>query len=102
MSLTWHSLEPIPFVVEEFMQVGIDEVIGKHITAVVVADSPESPRRQVFLIFADDTNFELYESDGVFSWASAVDRGGIEKARAYIAQFPEARIKAEYFHPDER
>jgi hypothetical protein len=85
--------------VEEFMHAGIKEVIGKRITAVVVAESPRLPQRQVFLIFADDTYFEFYGTDCGFSWTEGVDPGGLEKVRAYIAQFAGAEIKAEYFHP---
>ena len=42
------------------MKDGVKDIVGKRIAAVVVAESDRSPRSQVFLIFADGSNFEFY------------------------------------------
>ena len=62
------------------MKNGLKDIIGKHITAVVVAQSDRAPKQQVFLVFADGTRFELYGES--FSCCSGLDRAeGIE---AYV------------------
>ena len=59
------------------MKTGLKDIIGKQITAVVVAESDHAPKQQVFLVFADGTRFELY-GEG-FTCCSGLDRAdGIE------------------------
>ena len=74
------------------MRYGIQETLGKCIKAVIVAESPNTPKKQAFLIFTDDTHFEFYHTESGFAWTARVDPGGIDKVRSYIANFPEARI----------
>jgi hypothetical protein len=76
------------------MKDGIQQVLGKCIKSVVVAKSPRSPTRQVFLLFTDGTYFEFYGDQ--FSGAGGIDQGGIENVRRYISQHHEAEITAEY------
>jgi hypothetical protein len=56
------------------MKDGIKDIIGKQITGVVVTERKNSnPRSQVYLVFSDDTSFELY------SFQSILGAGGIDK-----------------------
>jgi len=62
------------------MKNGLKDIIGKHITAVVVARSDRAPKQQVFLVFSDGTRFEFWGE--CFSCCSGLDRAeGIE---AYV------------------
>jgi hypothetical protein len=62
------------------LKTGLKHIIGKEITAVVVASSDRAPKHQVFLVFADGTRFELHGES--FSCCSGLDRAeGIE---AYV------------------
>jgi len=79
------------------MKDGIQQLLGKRIKAAIVAESPTSPRTQMFLVFTDDTSFEFYGNE--FSGAGRLDQRGIENVRRYISQHPEARITAEYIVP---
>ena len=54
------------------MQHGLKEIVGKQIAAVVVAESKSQPRNQVFLVFADGSNFELYGEN--FTCCAGLDR----------------------------
>jgi hypothetical protein len=63
------------------MKDGLKQVIGKHISGVVVASRPSSPRQQLFLTFADGTYFEIWGDS--FSCAGGVDLGGAPAAIAY-------------------
>lgn len=65
------------------MKDGIKQIVGKTITGVVVADQRSGTRRQMFLIFNDDTHFELWGDS--FTGASGLDFGGLEKVRNYSA-----------------
>ena len=57
------------------MRDGIKGIIGKQITGVVVTERENgSPRSQVYLVFSDDTSFELYSFQTI-SGASCVDKG---------------------------
>lgn len=66
------------------MKDGIKKIVGKTISAVVVAEKERgAPENQVFLVFSDNTSFELY---GAFNVASGTDPGGIEAACRYAKQ----------------
>jgi hypothetical protein len=55
------------------MKDGLKEIIGRQIASVVVAHSEKgSPRHQVFLVFTDGSNFELWGDS--FSCCGGVDR----------------------------
>ena len=54
------------------MKDGLKEIVGKQIAAVVVAKSDCHPRNQVFLVFADGSNFELYGEN--FTCCGGLDR----------------------------
>ena len=59
------------------MKNGLKDIIGKQITAVVVASSDRAPKQQVFLVFADGTHFEFWGES--FSCCSGLDPAeGIE------------------------
>lgn len=64
-------------------------VIGKRIKGLVVAQNPESPQCQVFLIFDDGTHYELFGSD--LRGCKGVDRGGFDEVREH----PRARAGTE-------
>jgi hypothetical protein len=76
------------------MKDGVQQVLGKYIKSVFVALSPDSPKRQVFLVFTDDISFEFYGDQ--FSGAAGVVQGGIENVRRYISCHPEDEITAEH------
>ena len=54
------------------MKDGLKEIVGKQIAAVVVATSDGPPRNQVFLVFADGSNFEFYGEN--FTCCGGLDR----------------------------
>jgi hypothetical protein len=59
------------------MKDGLRQIIGKTIKAVLV----NQERGQLYLIFTDDTHFELYGWPNTHvNWARGLDRGGIDKA----------------------
>ncbi len=66
---------------------GLDAILGKTITGVVVKTPGRGPagvQMQMHLVFSDGTCFEIYSASGPFGFASAPDRGGIEEARRYL------------------
>jgi hypothetical protein len=64
------------------MKDGIRQIVGKTISGVLVADVANSPRRQVFLTFDDETHFELWGRE--ISGTGGVDPGGFEKVRTNV------------------
>lgn len=57
------------------MKDGIKDIIGKQITGVVVTERENgSPQSQVYLVFSDDTSYELYSFQSIIG-ASCVDKG---------------------------
>lgn len=65
------------------MKDGAQEILGKSISGVVIKSSPDQPRSQLFLLFADGTCFEFY-SDGSIRPTGGVDRVTIEDVRRYL------------------
>ena len=65
--------------------------LGKRICGAVVKEGDRMPRMQVFLIFDDDTYYELY-SDSIIFGTGGVDIGDIEHVRQYM---PKQRIAFE-------
>ena len=57
------------------MKDGIKDIIGKQITGVVVTEIESgNSLHQVFLVFSDDTSYELYSFQSIIG-ASCVDKG---------------------------
>ena len=54
----------------------IEQIVGKTIAGVIVREADSEPRRQVFLVFTDDTHFELYGQ--YFAFGKHVHPGGME------------------------
>lgn len=76
------------------MKTGLEEIIGKTISAVVVAENKNhEPHDQVFLIFPDGTYFEFYGDQ--FSCCAGIDDGDVAKACSY-AERGGATIRAIY------
>ncbi len=69
-----------------------EKLIGKRIKGVVVKESSDLPRAQVFLLFSDDTFFEFYGE--TISGCNTVDHGGLETVRNYMAG-PHRKIRLE-------
>lgn len=63
---------------------GLDELVGRTISHVVVKGGSDAPRSQVMLVFSDDTVFEFYCSDSRIGGTWMLGRGGVVKARSYI------------------
>jgi hypothetical protein len=76
------------------MKNGIQDTVGKRISGIVVAENTQAPRRQVFLIFDDNTYFEFYGNE--FSGASGIDPGNAANAAAYATKAKGAKIEAVY------
>jgi len=66
------------------MRDAIKEIIGKTVHSVVVSENIRPPRSQVFLVFEDETAYELY---GDITGASALDTGGEAAAVEYARKF---------------
>jgi hypothetical protein len=69
----------------------INNIIGKTISSVIVAENKKSPKKRVFLVFSDDTYFEFYGEN--FSCTSGVDKGGLDKATQYAHAMSGSTIK---------
>ncbi len=69
-----------------------DQMIGKRIKGIVVKESCNPPRAQVFLIFSDETHYEFYGEN--FRGTNGVDPGGMAAVKDYMAD-PERFITFE-------
>ena len=79
------------------MKDGIKEIVGKRISAVVVARKKTGPPpAQVFLVFDDNTHFEIY---GSFTGAGGLDKGGVNKAIDYATTTMKAEIESVFRAP---
>jgi hypothetical protein len=71
------------------MKDAIKEVVGKTVKGVIVTEGEKGPHSQVFLVFSDNTYYELYTSNSMtISGAGGIDKGGMQAARAYASLFP--------------
>jgi hypothetical protein len=61
------------------MKDGIQQVIGKTISGVIVAKAQGRKSQQVFLVFNDETYFEFFGDS--FTGGGGVDQGGLERVR---------------------
>lgn len=59
------------------------ELPGKTIKGVVTKQSSKSPFEQIFLVFTDNSYFEIYGSS--VSTAGGLDMGGMDEVRAYMS-----------------
>lgn len=62
---------------------GLSQLLGKRICGAVVKEGDRMPRMQVFLIFDDDTYYEMYTDSSIFG-AGGIDQGNIENVRLYM------------------
>ena len=62
---------------------GLPQLLGKRICGAVVKEGDRLPQMQVFLIFDDDTYYEIYTDSTIYG-TGGVDRGGIEHVRQYM------------------
>jgi len=77
------------------MKSGIKEIVGKTIKGVIVSNSHFSNTR-VFLVFSDNTYYELYEFQSKIVGAGGVDKGGMKEARNYALEGASNSIELEY------
>ena len=63
----------------------LPELLGKRICGAVVKEGDRMPRMQVFLIFDDDTYYELYTDSTIYG-AGGIDEGDIENVRQYMPE----------------
>lgn len=61
----------------------IKKIVGKRIHGVVVKEG-HGPASQVFLVFDDDTHYELYAETEIHG-IKGIDTGGMDTVRAYMA-----------------
>ena len=66
----------------------LPQLLGKQICGAVVKEGDRMPRMQVFLVFDDDTYYEMYTDSTMFG-TGGVDDGDIEHVRRYM---PKQRI----------
>ncbi len=59
------------------MKDGIKEIVGKTIAAVVVASNNRKPYYQIFLVFDDETSFEIFGD--AMTCASGLNPWGIDR-----------------------
>ena len=76
MSRQWHD--------------AIKKLVGKKIVGVMVAESPDDPREQVFLFLDGGMHYELYGSD--FWGIKNMGSGGIEEIRRQMENRKGAEI----------
>ena len=56
------------------------QIIGKRIKAVVVKERPnKAPAQQVFIVFDDDTHYEIYSCKPTMKGCGRVDEGGVKE-----------------------
>jgi hypothetical protein len=68
------------------MKGACEQRIGKTIRSVIISQyNAGSPRHQLFLIFDDDTSFEVFGE--AFQGANAVDAGGEDRVLEYVGKF---------------
>ena len=68
---------------------GLSRLEGKTIRSVIInEDLSGEPYGQIFLVFTDDTYFEIY---GNLQAAGGVDRGGEDAAIKYAKNFNDGR-----------
>jgi hypothetical protein len=66
------------------MKDAIREILGKTINVVIVKRHPDgNPSSQVFLLFDDDTHYELWTNGPEISGAGGVDPGGKDKVLSF-------------------
>jgi len=61
----------------------LNEMQGKTISQVMIAEGPKRPRCQVFLLFTDGTFFEIYSDEEIKG--TSIDVGGIDEVRSHAA-----------------
>lgn len=80
------------------MKSGLNDIIGKTITDVIVARNDRGdPANQVFLVFDDGTYFEFWGAQ--FNCNSGVDRGGVAEVVKYLGCWQTAKITDVYPKP---
>jgi hypothetical protein len=74
----------------------IPGILGKTITGVIVkrVSNTRSPSSQVFLVFSDNTYFELYSDTGVITSTSSLSSGGMPEVRKYMSDIAEISVDA--------
>jgi len=68
------------------MKDGIKEILGKTVTGVIAKERAGVPQSQVFLVFSDNTWFELYCTDSVISGTGGLREGGMDQVRKYMGE----------------
>ena len=76
------------------MKHAFGSIVGKRIKGVVVKEADSPPTCQVFLVFSDDTHYELYTPSGDIRGTGGVDEGGFEHVKKYMSSH--SRIVFEY------
>jgi hypothetical protein len=76
------------------MKNGVKDIVGRRVSGIVVVESTQVPRRQVFLIFDDNTYFEFYGDH--FTGAGGIDKGGAVDAATYATKVMGAKIDVVY------
>lgn len=58
-----------------------DQLLGKTLSAVVAKKGQSEPRWQLFLVYDDDTHFEIYVGEYDWSVADGLREGGVEAVK---------------------
>lgn len=68
---------------------GMSQALGKTISGFVLKKSPVRPygvQSQLCIVFTDGTWLEFYTTNGTIIATNRVNPGGMQNARAYIAE----------------
>jgi len=69
---------------------GLKDMIGRTVSAVVIAERPHSPKVLLFLAFTDGTFYEIYGDD--IHATSGVCNGGAQDAATYANLFSPEKL----------
>src|SRR4051794_13923168 len=61
---------------------GLNQLVGKTITGIVITERASRPRGQVFIACSDNTYYEFFSIDSSIEGLSYVAEGGIEEIMA--------------------
>ena len=71
----------------------LNDLIGKIISGVVVAQYPEgNPRSRTYLTFSDGTAFEFWEDEEGMAMAGGLDVGGVDQITEMLERREGAKI----------
>lgn len=71
----------------------LQDIIGKTITGILVTDHVRVPQRQIFLVFSDNSYYELYSMSGDLCFTSGAHEGAMATVERIAAQMGGSVVK---------